>query len=328
MIVSDLHACRRHGLTANYLGILLICLALPGCTYLQAQSRVDPRTIAIYGRGKTVDLKVKTPEDSGCPRKLHGDNHSGAVNLDCFYFPEDIPGEGQDAKPNRKTAYAEAVSSPSSTARNRFAAILMKHSDDICTIEMGRLVADEAITNTALATLTSGFSAAASVVSGETAKSILSGIATTTSATRAHINSEVYRNALSTAITRAIAIERKNTKEAIQAKFIQPPGTYTVDHMILDVNEYHQSCSFFHGIALINEAVDKGSPDSPDKQRLIEIAVKGMDDRVLDLERQLAAADTSEENQREIKAQIAALRQKQTQLMVPTPPAISPAPNN
>jgi hypothetical protein len=131
---------------------------------------------------------------------------------------------------------------------------------------MGALVANEGTTNTALSTLDTIFSTTSTIVTGEQAKSILSGLAGAANATRAHINAEVYRNALATAIARAIENERGKQLTAIRDKLSsQDVGGYTVDQMIRDVNAYHQVCSFYRGISLVNDAVDatKAAPDTP-----------------------------------------------------------------
>lgn len=277
---------------------------LPGCTTLQAQSRVDPQTVAHYPQdGKTV-------MGSDCPVKLKSDTNAGAINLDCFIFPENRLKQqgGQPA-----TAYEQA--STDRTKRNRLASILLKQSDDVCTIEMGRLIADEAIANAGLSILTSGLSAASTIVSGETAKSILSGVATTTNATRGHINAEVYRNTLSTAILKAIQLERDRKRLEIFTNIPKTNDQYNVDQMIMDVNAYHQVCSLSRGLALVVDAVNRTTFDEADRRRSLGVAVEDIDNRLVVLNQKLSDAGLSSEDQTAIKQQISDLRTQQTEII-------------
>ena len=152
------------------------CVILAGCNTLQAQSRVDPQTVAIY--------KAATPALPGtCVQKIRGDVRYGAVDLDCFRFAG-----------HTELAYHEA--SADRGARNRLAAVLLKQSDDVCTVEMGRLTANEAMVNVGLGSATSAFATAGAIVTGQLASNILSGLGSASNAVRDHVNAEVYRNVL------------------------------------------------------------------------------------------------------------------------------------
>ncbi|RVT94294.1 hypothetical protein [Sphingomonas crocodyli] len=259
------------------IGILLSGISLStGCTYLQAQSRVDPRTVANYSRYAIEDkqCRLSSPSDKNANR-LNDDTRSGAINLDCFRFPEDSM-RGKEIPEDGKTAYALAVADVAGIQRNRLTSILIKHADDVCTTEMGRFAANEATVNASLSILTSGFAAASTIVSGELSKSILSGIATTTSASRAHINAEVYRNIVSATVNHAIQNERDRQKLQILAKNSMNISTYSVDQMIMDVNQYHQVCSFYRGLTLVNDAVDKQKVDPSDLRSNIDRAVSDL----------------------------------------------------
>lgn len=251
--------------------VVSIAAIQTGCARLQAQSRVDPQAVAYYNPGKFDPEPTRTGATAsrGCPAKIPGDFKGGAVNLDCFYFPEDSKAHETGAG-DPLTAYArvatEADHDKAKVLRNRLADILITHADTICTREMGALVANEGTTNTALSTLDTLFSTTSTIVTGEQAKSILSGLAGAANATRAHINAEVYRNALATAIARAIENERGKQLTAMHGKLSgQDVSGYTLDQMIRDVNAYHQICSFYRGISLVNDAVDatKPAPDTP-----------------------------------------------------------------
>jgi hypothetical protein len=284
---------------------------ISGCTTLQNQSRVDPRTVANYPRDD------RSEDSANCPKKLGGDTHGGAINLDCFRFPEDDStapsaydrAAGRLRDPARPTAYLLAANSK--VARNRLAAILIKHADDVCTQELGRLTANEAISNTALATVASTLSGIATIVTGEKAKELFaagSGLAT---ATRSHVNAHVYRNVLSTAVSRAIHIERDKRRGEIQAALAKEPTDYNVDQMLVDVNAYHQTCSFYRGLGLVLEAVDRSKFEESDRAGSLRRAIEVYDRELAALEARAGrATGDAEKDLRNQITQTDAKRQK------------------
>lgn len=281
---------------------------LGGCTTLQNQSRVDPRTVANYPRDDRIEGS-KT-----CPASLDGDTHGGAVNLDCFRFPEDDP--------NGITAYELAADRP--TERNRLAAILIKHADDVCTQELGRLTANEAIANTALAALSSTLSGIATIVTGAHAKEIFAAGAGLSTASRSHVNAHVFRNVLSTAVSRAIHIARDKKRGEILAELTKDSVKYNVDQMIVDANSYHQTCSFYRGLALVLEAVDRTKFEEGDRAAGLRAGLEVLENQIQRLEAQKLRAATGGTGG--IEDQIAALRDEQnkrilelTTLKVETP---------
>lgn len=255
------------GRRACSIGLALAALPLSGCTRIYAQSRVDPQTVAVYPQSIPAPVKGSPDGSAACPVRVRYDTHRGAVDLDCFRFPGDLS--------NGPTAYQQAVGHDD--LRNRLAAILMKHSDDVCTIELGRLTANEAAVNATLSILTSGLAAASTVATGDVAKSILSGLATTTNASRGHINAEVYRNVLSPAVARAIESERDRKRAAITLNLVKPSRDYSVDLMIMEVNDYHQVCSFYRGLTLVVDAVDRTKFDAADQQTSLQDAIDSLD---------------------------------------------------
>jgi hypothetical protein len=145
--------------------------------------------------------------------------------------------------------------------RDNLANILIGRANAICSVELGRLTANEGTTNTALSMIDTLFSTAATIVSGEQAKSILAGTAGAANAGRATVNANVYRNKLSDAISGAIKNERTKQLQAINDKIAtKSVSEYGVDQMIREVDEYHQTCSFFNGLDLVNKAVSETKP--------------------------------------------------------------------
>ncbi len=239
----------------SMIGILAMGASLAGCagqrSALEAQSRVNPVSSAAY------PLKF-------CPLVMASgsDTRMGAINLDCFAFPEVDARYDREAgrsprygiRDRRNLAYAMATEK--AIYRNRLTSILIKQSDDICVQELGRLTANEATVNTALSIFGTGFSTAASIVSGDLAKSILAGGATLAGASRDHINVHVYRNTIAQAISQVIWSERQLRQAEIQKHYEQALGAWSIDDAIRDVNAYHAQCSFYKGLELLLKAAN------------------------------------------------------------------------
>ena len=256
-------------------------VALPGCAIMHAQSRIDPRTVAIYGSKESAALvDEKRCFFDGIPE----DANQGAVNLDCAKFPgarDDDPTAYRLAAEEDKDVEAQAKGDRA-YYRNRLAALLMKHADDACVASMGRASNNEAFSNVFLNFLTTATSAAATVVSGETAKSILSASAATASGTRDHINAGVFRNTVVSAVGRAISGEKARLGTQIELQLGKTSIEYDVDMMIRDVNRYHQACSFIRGLELVVQSVDRSAVRQADR-------VKALDDAIAVLRREMAA---------------------------------------
>jgi hypothetical protein len=298
-MIGNIH---RRGSTVGTLLVAAGAAALlGGCTTLQNQSRVDPRTVAFYARGDQTGT-------AACPGRIPGDTHGGAINLDCFKFPKDT---------SPLTAYqqATATGAPGQAARNRLASILMKHADDVCTMELGRLTANEAISNTLLASLSSALSGVATIVNGETAKEIFAGGAGFATATRSHINANVYRNVLSTAVSNAIHIERDKKRGAINAELTKDSTAYNVDQMIVDVNAYHQICSFYRGLTFVLKAVERSKFEESDRAGSLRAAIELLDVRIAQLDAQKTAAGSDTARKEALQKQIDPLVEQRSGLV-------------
>ncbi len=240
-----------HGNSARKL-IAIACagLTLSGCAQLGAMSRVDPVSVAVYPGGRNAEDDQLNAGSGGICRLIEGVNSfaRGAIDLNCFVFPEDL------ASNPRRLAYVRAVSNE--VDRNRLTALLLKHSDDVCIVEMGRLTANEATVNTSLSILTTGLTAIANIVTGEQASQILTGAANIASGSRDHINAHIYRNQFAYAISKVIRIEREEQRGEIERRYSERVSQFTVDDAIRAANRYHGVCSFYRGLELVLEAVD------------------------------------------------------------------------
>jgi len=258
---------------------LVVALAvLPtACTTLQNQSRVDPRTVMVYSQ---------VPYDQAkCPQgKIAGDTWDGAFSTACMRIVDDSG--------NEVNAYKAAVLS--ANMRNRVADQLLKQSDDVCTVEMGRLTGDEAIANTLLSTATSGFSIASTAVALNPLKTILGAFASFTNSTRDHVRAEIYRNFVSYELIKAIAAARQTKVQAIRSHYGDTLGAYNPDYMIQQVNEYHHLCSLSMGFTLVDIAVSKSGPDSSTRRDTLTVAINELQSRIDQLSREIADPKVAE----------------------------------
>lgn len=304
---------------------------LSGCGRLGAMSRVDPLSIAIYPGGES---SRDTPNIRGgrCSSVRGVGSYSrGAIDLNCFYFPEDtlaVAAASAAAKDGvtppstaPRLAYARAVDDERD--RNRLTSLLLKHSDDTCVEEMGRLTANEATVNTSLSMLNTGVTTAANIVSGELAQQILTGIGTFAGASRSHFNSYVYRNTFPHAISRAISIERQRLRGLIEARYTDNTRVFTVDEAVRSANEYHGICSFYKGLELVLASVegDQRSRDALVRQTQVDV----IDQEIRRQEQALATAD--EPNKAGYRTTIANLNLRRSTLLlagIPDPTAKVP----
>jgi hypothetical protein len=306
---------------ASRIKVLLLLgstLGLSGCSIMHAQSRIDPRTVAIY------DNVTK-----GCfSARAHDDANQGAIDLDCAKFPEN---------PDKTAYYLAAVGDTQDAAkveqtrvyyRNRLAWMLMKHSDDACIASLGRATNNEAVSNIVLELLTTATAAASTVVSGNTAKSILSATAATASGTRDHINAEVFRNTLVSAITKAITADRNRIASEIQLDLARPSAEYDVDRMIREVNRYHQACSYFNGLQLVVQAVDRSTPNQADRLKALDDAIKTLQDQMAKAGAQSEGSKNQLDQLIQFRAATAAIpTDKPTTPQAPPPPTdVTPPP--
>jgi hypothetical protein len=282
--------------------LLAAALSLPACTQLGARARINPTSVAVYPKAN-ISAEGSKGDPSGDQQCLLArgiyDSKQGAINLDCFYFPEDRPGaEGSKSFPAYDRAvpgvtYGGKTIAPSEAkiARNRLASILIKHADDVCLIEKGRLVAGQSTANFPLSFLTQSLSGASTIVVGDRAKSILSGLATLSAGTQDNVNASFYRNQIVQAIGRSLDQERERHLESLAAARPQDIEAYTVDDMIAGVNAYHQACSFEHGLqVLLDAALDANGAAAALESRTRDRALADLRARRAELQEQYGVA--------------------------------------
>ncbi len=214
------------------LQFLAVCsLGLSGCATFQEQAAVNPLSI----------IEAKTEYCRSISNKNDSEQIRGIYESFCYGG-------------NKASLLREQFSIPQPAKDGRgYLLNLMMVSDQICAKELRALSANQRTISASLSTAETALSAAATVVTGDLADNILSGLATTTGSTRGHINSEVFRGAQSEAITLLIQADR----EAIANRLVGPKAaktSYTEHEANYFANEYHQACSLYNGLALLTEA--------------------------------------------------------------------------
>ena len=111
----------------------------------------------------------------------------------------------------------------------------------------------------AVRTATLGLTGGASVAAPLTAKA-LSASATGTGGARSLFNEQTFRNALVESLAQAVETDRDEFLETvIRPRQLLGIDKYDIEAAIFDARNYHERGSFYHGLALIREAVEKES---------------------------------------------------------------------
>lgn len=249
--------------------ITVSCAMLLSACATSGSARVEPlRSAGYFGGGdrlvsgksedKIADIKnceVAAPTRGGRSAKARSEwkgDRPGMLNLDCLAFadrPEEL-------------AYLRAVRELE--VKERLIYRLIDHSNAICTSEMGLIYKTQSEVNGWLSILTTGLSTASTIVTGDLAKSILSGGAALTSSSRDHVNTHAFFNQILPTISKAIDVDRDAKLEIIRKKLaassekveVKDRRLYTVDEAISDVNEYHQMCSYTYGMQVVLDSVN------------------------------------------------------------------------
>lgn len=198
---------------------------------------------------------------------------------------------------------------------------LIWRSEQICTRHKAGILGYSTATNLTLSSLTTVLGAAGAIVSGELAKSILSGGAATASGLRSNISDEVFYRYVTPAVLGKISDLRESDykyiqgrrKVAVSADKTKPGGPteaeieykprdysqYSAREAVVDVERYHQKCSFYVGL----EALARNLPRYEDTRQ-------GLKTRVEDLKALLTAKET----ERTAITALPAGRQKESKL--------------
>lgn len=160
------------------------------------------------------------------------------------------------------------------STRDYVGAVLVSASNEICVTHIKRTYGNEATYNIAFGTLTNIFAGGAAVIGAEATKSALGALAAFSNAERSLINESVYKTMLIHAITEKITQSRSAKLASIDSQLLT--DNYSIPRLILDVLDYHDSCSFAHGLQLalkegVGDTIDRKISDARDAMRVTQI---------------------------------------------------------
>jgi len=167
-----------------------------------------------------------------------------------------------------KEAFQNAQNDPN--ARNTLLSRFILLSDEVCEEHKGNILGNSVNFNVTLGGATTIFSSLATVVGAETTKMAFSAAATVSNASRSLVNEEVYYNSFAIAIIKAIDKEREIERLHIKNEMDKNTSQYTIVQGILDVNVYHNLCSFQNGLKIVSESVDRRKPSAMELREKIE----------------------------------------------------------
>ncbi|GGO90323.1 hypothetical protein EV664_101240 [Stakelama pacifica] len=278
----------------------LAATSLSGCIQSSA-ARVEPLDLTV--RKQSSECYVDPP-----PRHrtflgtVESVTRPGAINLDCFRLYKGAT----DTSPPLFTEILTLTESKPERAkmlRNALADALIQHADSICLAEESSMLVRQAQINGYSSIASTGLSTVSTIVTGNLAKSILSGGAAFVGASRDHINSNAYFNQLMPTIIRAIETERRKfLTNAIDKRREDSISGYSAYQMIRDANHYHQLCSFTVGIDAIVNSVE-GKAESDDIRR-----VNGVRQSIAEIDAQLSSANIDQDD--DLKQSLLATRKE------------------
>lgn len=198
-----------------------------------------------------------------------------------------------------QACYYDGVNTPQcKTLRNQAVVGLITVADELCLEHFRSIYGNEAAYNLLFGSLTNLFAGAATVASGEATKTLLAGLAAFSSAERSLINETVYKTMVAQAVTKKIRDAKTEQRKAILKKITNDIDHYSMDESLLDVIEYHQTCSFMFGL---EKALEEGTQNNSDSKRArtrndleqkLKLALIELDDR-----KRLKAADAETDPQ-------------------------------
>lgn len=119
-----------------------------------------------------------------------------------------------------------------------------------------RVMADENLSNVVLGLATLGLSGGASVAGGTTGRALAAAAAGSEGA-RGLLNDEIFRGAFIESIIRLCQISQEEHLNYIRGKQTLGILEYGLEEAISDIREYENRGSFYNGLALLKDAVQK-----------------------------------------------------------------------
>ncbi|MBM3503214.1 MAG: hypothetical protein FJX65_05005 [Alphaproteobacteria bacterium] len=158
-----------------------------------------------------------------------------------------------------KPAGAEAACGAS---RNAIIAEWIRISDDMCRRHLADVQSTSAVVNVGLSGITTLGSALATVVGSGATPAALSATAAITNSLRSTVNEEVYMRSIVPQLTDRTRTDRAGLGNQIREKMGRDTAYYSIDIAVIDLAEYHASCSFARGLEKVSKALQQPSKET------------------------------------------------------------------
>ena len=166
-----------------------------------------------------------------------------------------------DLDSGKYKALYEAAREGEQISRNQLQNKIIELSDDVCEKHKGDVIGSAAEINLLTGVGATVFSSVAAIVTGAAATNYATG-ATILNGTKTAVSAEVYQGLFATAIIKAIDESRGKKKNEILAKQLEGAEKYSVDTAVVDAQDYHFRCSFYHGLVVLTEDSKKRATPS------------------------------------------------------------------
>lgn len=168
------------------------------------------------------------------------------------------------------SAYEDAKGDASGVKRNDLMDHLIKNSGNICEAHKAGIISTASAANLGLTEVSTVLSGLGAILTPASTVRALSGAATITSATNANISQAAYQSLVAEAIVASIEQAREEKDSHLSLNRKKSLTDYSVDQMLVDVDDYHHACSFYQGLVTLTKAVDRISPTSAELQARID----------------------------------------------------------
>lgn len=154
-----------------------------------------------------------------------------------------------------KAAKTNTADDAARQARDKIINQFLFVSDRACGYHLASVSANNAVANFTLGSITSLTAGLAAFVGSGATPQALSASAAFASGSRSLMNETFYSQQVGPVITKVIRENRETLGQALREKLAKPADQYTIDEALYDVGRYHESCSFYIGVELIDRAV-------------------------------------------------------------------------
>lgn len=149
---------------------------------------------------------------------------------------------------------------------NEFIGYAVALSDKKCNEHKALIISNANAWNIGTGTAAILFAGAAAVIDHAKTASDLAAAAAVTAGTQSLVNKQLYADAMGTTILRAIDVSRAKAKAKLVLGL--DDNNYTLPRALMDIQEYHDSCSLMAGLVEVTKALDnrKASANELDAQ--------------------------------------------------------------